>query len=791
MDLHKCSARVRDLKTAVKAGKEEAPLLNLDLGPFYKGCLYLVLLATPFMRGLFFLPELLAAITLIGVCFIFACWDQAMRKETAVFRTGMDYAAAGYVLAYGASLITAVHPWEAVRSLMAAAAMVMVYYAAGRAAANKAGAVLNVMYLAAVGVALIGAGAALGWISFPGAFDRGVIMSTLQYKNALAVYLAAFSVIGLALSARPDSLFARCLYAAGNFILITVILCTQSRGGWLLYPAGIAALAWGMPPSHRWRVIYHFLIFAGPGLFTIRKFLPLISAGDGAGAARYLLAGLALTVVLQACYHFLAALINRQPVEQNLRRLVAYSGVGYLALVAAVYVFYASNALSLSAGGVLPGQIVSRAESIARQDTSLPDRLEMTADAVRIALDYPLGAGGGGWNALYHRYQSSLYYSTEAHNHFAQTWVEAGVAGLAALAAVWVFFVLTAVALWKRHPRGDDWVLVWSVVTAAGVLGVHSAFDFDMSLPALGIVLWTLLGVAGQACAGVRKPGGPELKNARSGVNRKIVVFALCGTVLGLAAAVPAVMFYRAGYYAALGAKKMLAGDYGGALVNLAAAHGLNPLMGNYMGDMAQCSAALAADGNDAVRHYQAIEWAERASRAEPYNYRLRFAMANVYLLLGEFDRAAAEAEGAAAANPNARESYVLLGETGVLAALYHLERDRDGPAREYLARVKGLPGVIQERRKALKHGGDRLAVTPELEFSLARAAFLEGNYGLAEAGMRKLKLPGREDHLRAWLAAAVYKNGGREEGEKLAGSLDGKDGPVNLYKRLVGIRSL
>ncbi len=784
---------MRELKAAVKAEKKELPLLNLNLAPFYTYGLYLVLLISPFMRGLFFMPEQLAAITLIGVCFIFACWDQALRKDAKVFRTGMDFAATGYVLAYGASLITAVHPSEAVRSLLIVATLVMVYYAAGRVAAvNKAGVLLNVMYLAAVGVALIGAGAAMGWIHFPGAFDRGIIMSTLQYKNALAVYLTVFSIIGLSLSARPDGLFAKCLYAAGNFILIIVILCTQSRGGWLLYPAGIAVLVWGMPPSHRWRIIYHFLLFAGPGIFVIRKFLPIVTAGSGHGAAGYLLTGIVLTIILQVCYHYLAAFLNNPQIDQKRRSLIAYSGVGYLVLVVAVYVLYASNTLSLSAGGVLPGQIVSRAETIVKQETSLPDRYEMTADAIRIALDYPLtGAGGGGWNALYHRYQSSLYYSTEAHNHFAQTWVEAGTLGLAALVAVWLFFVLMAVVLWKRHPRSEGWVLIWSAITAAGVLGVHSALDFDMSLPALGIVLWTLLGIVRFAYTGIRRADDVEIKSAWPGVKKKIIVLALCGTVLGLSVAVPSVLFYRAGLYAALGAKKMLAGDYEGALVNLSTANGLNQLMGNYMGDMAQCSAALAVAGNDAVRHYQAMEWAERASRAEPYNYRLRFAMANVYLLLGEFDRAAAEAEGVAAINPNAGESYELLGEAGILAALYHMERNRDGPAREYLERVKGLPGIIQERRKALKYGGDRLAVTQELEFSLARAAFLEGKYDQAEVQIKKLKLPGREDVLKTWLAVAMYRNGSREEASKLINSLEGKKELIKLYNNLVNIKSL
>lgn len=783
--------RVSELKVAVK---KEAPLLNLNLTPFYTYGLCLILIVTPFMRGLFFLPELLVAMVLAGICLIFACWGQALDRDAAVFKTGMDYAAAGFVLAYGASVITAVHPGEAGRSLLVAVTLVMVYYMAGRVAGNekRIDLLLNVMYLSAVGVALIGVGAALGRLYFPGAFSGGVIMSTLQYKNALAIYLTIFNITGLSLSAKQDRLFNKILYAAGNFILITVILCTQSRGGWLLYPVGAAMLAWGMPTVYRWRVVYHLLIFAGPGLFTIRKFLPLITAGDGRKAAVYLLTGLVLTVIFQVGYHFLASILNQRQIEHKWRSLIAISGVGYLFLVVAVYAVYTASTLSLSAGGFLPGQIVSRAESIVNQDTTLPDRVNMTSDAIKIALDYPLtGAGGGGWNALYHRYQSSLYYSSEAHNHFAQTLVEAGALGLMALMLIWVFFVRMAFALWKRHPRDQGWVSIWSVVTAASVLGVHSAFDFDMSLPAIGIVLWVMFGMLKETYAGVTTPEKVNIRESTIPGKRKLTALALCGAILGFSVIIPSVLFYRAGLNAGLGAQKMVAGDYENALVYLSEAHRLNSRMGNYMGDIAQCSAALAVGKNDAVKHYQALDWAARATGAEPYNYKLRFSMANVYLLLGEFDRAAAEAEEVITANPNAGESYELLGQAGILAARFHMERNRDGRAREYLDRVKSLPGIIKDRRKALKYSGDRLAVSPDLEFSLAQAAFLEGNYSQAAANMKKLKLPGKEEGVNTWLAAALYKSGSRQEAGKLIDTVSGKNELIKLYNNLINSRSL
>jgi O-antigen ligase len=47
--------------------------------------------------------------------------------------------------------------------------------------------------------------------------------------------------------------------------------------------------------------------------------------------------------------------------------------------------------------------------------------------AVEIVKDHPIiGAGAGGWEALYRQYQNYSYWTTETHSHFLQVWVETG-----------------------------------------------------------------------------------------------------------------------------------------------------------------------------------------------------------------------------------------------------------------------------------------------------------------------------------------------------------------------------
>ena len=123
-----------------------------------------------------------------------------------------------------------------------------------------------------------------------------------------------------------------------------------------------------------------------------------------------------------------------------------------------------------------------------------------------IVKDYPLnGTGAGGWNALYHQYQDYLVWTTEVHNHFLQVWIEAGTIGF----LTWISII--GVLLWylirlKRRSERDEWVLIWGLASAVLALLAHSVIDFDLSIPAITIVLWSLLAMINWGYQSVEKP---------------------------------------------------------------------------------------------------------------------------------------------------------------------------------------------------------------------------------------------------------------------------------------------
>ena len=129
------------------------------------------------------------------------------------------------------------------------------------------------------------------------------------------------------------------------------------------------------------------------------------------------------------------------------------------------------------------------------ESSSYTARAEFMRCAVEIVKDHPIiGAGAGGWEALYRQYQNYSYWTTETHSHFLQVWVETGTVGLLAFLAMWLFCFLCNQNIQgqgKRRIKATD-IILGNCQRSSGS-GAHAAIDFDLSLPAMCMVLWSLL----------------------------------------------------------------------------------------------------------------------------------------------------------------------------------------------------------------------------------------------------------------------------------------------------------
>ncbi|MDI9447665.1 MAG: glycosyltransferase [Bacillota bacterium] len=166
--------------------------------------------------------------------------------------------------------------------------------------------------------------------------------------------------------------------------------------------------------------------------------------------------------------------------------------------------------------GVLVGShgeaVKALAEEIRLRNAT--ERLYFYQDAIKMFKERPiLGWGGGDWEEAYRAYQSYLYYSNQVHSHYFQIMVEAGLVGLVAILGIWFSFLLLTHRLY--HGAKEDAgkrLLIWTITAASVAVGFHAAIDFNLSLSALAIVLWTLFGLA-RGIGGYPEPKADVKKN--------------------------------------------------------------------------------------------------------------------------------------------------------------------------------------------------------------------------------------------------------------------------------------
>lgn len=806
------------------AKRERTPLIYLDLRPFVWAGLGAILAGSPFLRGLFFAPDLLIVQAVLAVVCLLWLADRLLRREEALCLDLLDWAVLGFAAAYLLSLVHAVSLPQAVGGFLKALSYALLYFMVSRLGRGSAGAVrvLGLLFWAGVGVALVGVLAAAGFVYYPGAFDGKVMMSTFQYKNALAAYLGTAALGGLALQARRWRPVPLVLYSLGHLPLLVALFCSQSRGGWLVFPVAVLFYCLFLPHRLVFRLLYVFFLNLGVAVFVTRSYLPAVMAGQGGPAMRALLLGaVALAVAhLAVCFGDVAL---RRRMHERMRRAVAAGAVLYVAIIGVGYLALAGQAFPSVAGFLLPSALVARAQAIGGYEPNFQQRLVYDRDALRIWADYPLvGAGGGAWNALYHRYQDSQYFTTEVHNHFFQVAVEAGAVGLGPFGLAWVALVRRLVRLKRALAREEEeeeehWPFVWAAGAAALALGVHSFFDFNLSLPALSFTLWALWGlvraqeapglepVAGVAVAARRRrgtraasdgaretaaaaaKGEPAISAARAhwcavparllaaarSLVRQRAVQAAVAACLALALLFPSVSFFRAGRIGAEAARAMEGRELVRARALYEEAHRLDPYTATYAADLAQVLTALGLAQQSESDLARARELAARAAAVEPHNPKVRAAASLVYLLQGYVAQAVAEAEAVAEANPWDVGAWEQLARAYVGGAQYYRRFGYAAEARVLLAKAQEIPARVEAvAARCDPQGvwqGPRLAVTPALLLARGQAACLLGQYAQALADLEvayRAKALARET--APWLAVALSRTGRAEEAAKV-----------------------
>ena len=556
--------------------------------------------------------------------------------------TPLDLAMAGLVLAYLLSLFNAVHLHQAVIGAAAGCFIFHDILDGSPVSAEWTGIqrLLLAAYLAALTMAVIGLAAALGWINVPGFYTDGQICSTLQYHNALAIYLAACSLMGAAFALQTRQAGARLLLSVSNYLLLLAAIGTLSRGIWLLYPLAIAAWIWLLPKTDRLKGVHRLLVPLICAALAGRFFFDQVGKASTLALCS-MIGGVALAVVWELIS---PVIINQWKFAfanyQRLMKLLMLVTIVTLVFGIMIFARYTEAWQHL-----LPGNVIARAQQTSLQEGSLQERLMSYQNALAIIRDHPLtGTGGGGWAAIYQQYAQKPYRTKEIHDFYLKVGVEAGIIGLIALLAGGLI-TLRMLYLAHRQVGRKYSSAYWAAAAALLLMAAHAVMDFELSLPGVAFLFFALLGaLRGQDGYEVRK--SLPIKHRKSDKSRlhqpppsqpvrpvaTIVTIIFWG--LGLAGMASCMGWFSAGLFGEAGNRALAEGKMEEARANYQRAAWLAPYTAQYRVGLATEAAMTAAGRKEGEDYQRAIDQAQIAARLEPYGIETGLKLVQVYALL-------------------------------------------------------------------------------------------------------------------------------------------------------------
>lgn len=128
-------------------------------------------------------------------------------------------------------------------------------------------------------------------------------------------------------------------------------------------------------------------------------------------------------------------------------------------------------------------------------------RSKISAETIRIGNEHaPLGAGIGSFIATFQRDASDDFlmdtYINNAHNEYAQWWLEGGVLSLLAMLVALIAILKALVSLLRQHADSSARTCGIAAILGIGVVLLHSTVDYPLRTQALMAVFAVLSGVA-------------------------------------------------------------------------------------------------------------------------------------------------------------------------------------------------------------------------------------------------------------------------------------------------------
>ena len=334
-------------------------------------------------------------------------------------------------------------------------------------------------------------------------------------------------------------------------------------------------------------------------------------------------------------------------------------------------------------------------------------RVELAEDALRIAKDHPFfGTGPGTFVFIHPRYQSNTFHfkAVLTHDDYLNCLDDYGIIGF----GLAMFFV-AAVTLKFLQPlraenRWQDRVMIAAGCAAWGALVVHSAFDFNLHIPANALLFFSLTGLALGRMKRDDISHWSTISLAPLGRGVGLVVVAL-SLLYGFEAGRSAIsdIIYEEAFQevpasdAVERTQDALSYDSGNA----------NALL--YLGDLYRYRASRKQDMDARITEGQkALDYYQKALKANDLDDTIRARMGMTFDVMGRYSEAFFCYTQAATAQPNNGQFWFWLGnhywERGMLVKAVEAYRrselcphgsDGSGQALQELRELPGMQNVV------------------------------------------------------------------------------------------------
>ncbi len=689
--------------------------------------LTVILLTAPFFRGLFFRLEQFPFVTIVLLLGIISVLIPT-ESQTSLGRTKWPFVlVAGLAILLWLSVLRAVVPRLAIdRALMMTANVAVMFVAFHSVTRRGPGTYLLSGAIATMStVQLLGTMASLaGLFQYDSLLASTRVSGFLQYPNAAAslhmlAFFAALDMVGVV---QPRW---RSLPLMGASVAGLGALLTYSRGGFLSFGVGLIILAllrW--KTRQLWNTLAYLLItlvpsFGGLLVYELAKETALTAL---AGALVVALVGSGILSIVASRAHSTKSLV-----------LAGTSLLGAAGLLVFAVL-----------GRGVPTTFMARFSRLSLQDYNVWSRLQWIRDAVRMAMDYPFGAGGGAWSALYPSYQTWGYAADDPHNFHAELLVATGFPGLLLWLGFWgTLLLLWGNVYWRTRPSvttGNEGAQSFGMATVAGLAAVfvHAGQDFALSLGAVSFVVFALIGAVLASTLAQEEPG--RRKRRTTGVSYwRHAMAAVLLIVVGFNG-----VLWIGNTVGKRGVVKLVHGEAQEAIAALQQAVRYDPwnvVFHQQLGHAYYQTLRDDSASNRTEAAMKAYRHLERAVALNPFSADQRLDLGTFLLSVGRIEEGLNEVAAALDLEPHRLRRYEQVADVYFDVGMAYLKKDNEEQAASMFARIDELRATLREVAESEPEQLPGYFRTPtssaKVDLRVAQGKALRGELGEAAAVLK------------------------------------------------------